>query len=144
MEARRSAVEKRILDQMVKSVDLYPFEAALKDLREYFFAGTLEGGLTELQQQMSNVARTNLQRVEATKDMLSEATAINQALAQMALTKKFGNLIGFLQSMGKNVDGSTPVAELQQDYRDLANAALDNADLMKKFREEIKKAGVIQ
>ncbi len=144
MEARRSAVEKRILDQMVKSVDLYPFEAALKDLREYFFAGTLEGGLTELQQQMSTVARTNLQRVEATKDMLSEATAINQSLAQMALTKKYANLIGFLQSMGKNVDGSTPIAELQQDYRDLANAALDNPDLMKKFRAEIKKAGVIQ
>jgi hypothetical protein len=144
MEARRSAVEKRILDQMVKGVDLYPFEAALKDLREYFFAGTLEGGLTELQQQMSNVARTNLQRVEATKDMLSEATAINHALAQMALTKKYANLIGFLQAMGKNVDGSTPIGELQQDYRDLANAALDNTDLMKKFREEIKKAGVIQ
>jgi hypothetical protein len=62
----------------------------------------------------------------------------------MALTKKYANLIGFLQAMGKNVDGSTPIGELQQDYRDLANAALDNTDLMKKFREEIKKAGVIQ
>ena len=144
MESRRSAMEKRILDQIIKSVDLYPFEAAIKDLREYFFAGTLEGGLTELQQQMSVVARMNLQRVEATKDMLSEATAINQSLAQMALTKKYTNLIEFLRAMGKNVDSSTPAEELQQDYRDLANAALENPDLMKKFRAEIKKAGVIQ
>jgi hypothetical protein len=73
MEARRSAVEERILEQLQKGVDLYPFEAALKDLREYFFAGTLEGGLTELQQQTGAAARTNQQRVEATRRMLPES-----------------------------------------------------------------------
>jgi len=144
MEARRSAVEKRILDQLQKSVEFYPFEAALKDLREYFFAGTLEGGLTELQQETSAAARTNLHRVEATKEMLTEATAINQSLRQMALTNKYTNLIAFLHAMGNDkVNETTPVDQLQQAYRDLANAALDDPELMKKFREQIKKAGVI-
>lgn len=143
MEARRSAVEKRILDQLPKGVDLYPFEAALKDLREYFFAGTLEGGLTELQQQTGAAARANLHRVEATKEMLSEATAINQSLAKMSVAQNYDNLIKFLQAMGKKVDKNTPPDELQQAYRDLANAALDDPELMKKFRDEIKRAGVI-
>ncbi len=143
MEARRSAVEKRILDQLQKSADLYPFEAALKDLREYFFAGTLEGGLTELQQETGAAARTNLHRVEATKEMLTEATAINHSLAKISTTKDYSKLIKFLRAMGKNVDDKTSESDLQQAYRDVANAALDDPELMKKFREEIKKAGVI-
>ena len=97
MEARRSAVEKRILDQLQKGVDLYPFEAGLKDLREYFFAGTLEGGLTELQQQSGAAARANLHRVEATREMRTEATAINQSLARMSAAKDHTKAIKFLQ-----------------------------------------------
>ena len=99
--------------------------------------------MTELQQQTGAAARTNLQRVEATKATLSEATAINQSLAQMAVSKNYAKLVAFLQAMGKQVDDKTSPEDLQQAYRDFANAALDNAGLMKKFRDEIKKAGVI-
>ena len=144
MEARRSAVEKRIIDSLQKSVELYPFEAALKDLREYFFAGTLEGGLTEMQQQTAAAAKANLQLVEATKETLATATSINKSLSQMSVSKDYTKLITFLQAMGKNVNKTTPEEELQQTYRDLANAALRDPALMKKFMEEIRKAGVIQ
>jgi len=144
MEARRSAVEKRIIDSLQKTVELYPFEAALKDLREYFFAGTLEGGLTEMQQQTAAAAKANLQLVEATKETLATATSINKSLSQMSVSKDYTNLITFLQAMGKNVSKTTPEEELQQTYRDLANAALRDPALMKKFMDEIRKAGVIQ
>lgn len=143
MEARRSAVEKRIIQQLQKGVDVYPYESALKDLREYFFAGTLEGGLTEIQQQTAAAAKTNLKRVEVTKENLVAATQLNRELGTAASTKNYAKLIKFLQTMGKPVDDKTPPEKLQEIYHDLSDAALDDPDLMKKFMDEAKKAGLI-
>ena len=59
MQSRRNRVEQLILSQLAKSVFDYPLEMAIKDVREYFFAGTLEGGLTEMSRQSAASAQTN-------------------------------------------------------------------------------------
>ncbi len=67
MQSRRNRVEQMILSQLAKPVGQYPLEMALKDLREYFFAGTLEGGLTEMSQQSAATAQTNQTLRDRTK-----------------------------------------------------------------------------
>lgn len=59
MQARRNRVESIILAQLAKPVKEYPLEMGIKDVREFFFAGTLEGGLTEMSQQSASTAHTN-------------------------------------------------------------------------------------
>ena len=59
MQARRNRVESIILGQLAKPVKEYPLEIGIKDVREFFFAGTLEGGLTEMSQQSAATAHTD-------------------------------------------------------------------------------------
>ncbi len=67
MQSRRNRVEHMILSQLAKPVFDYPLEMAIKDVREYFFAGTLEGGLTEMSQQSAASAQTNQMLRDQTK-----------------------------------------------------------------------------
>ena len=59
MQARRNRLEATILIQLTKPVEDYPLEMGIKDVREFFFAGTLEGGLTEMSQQSAATAQSN-------------------------------------------------------------------------------------
>lgn len=59
MQSRRNRVESIILAQLAKPVKEYPLEMGIKDVREFFFAGTLEGGLTEMSQQSAATAHTD-------------------------------------------------------------------------------------
>ena len=75
MQSRRNRVEQLILAQLAKPVFDYPLELAIKDVREYFFAGTLEGGLTEMSQQSAAAAQTNQMLRDQTKSALVQFIA---------------------------------------------------------------------
>lgn len=58
MRAKRDNVAKRILPLRTTSAVLYPLSAALRDLEDYYNAGTLTSGLVEAVGQAGEVAHT--------------------------------------------------------------------------------------
>lgn len=57
MQASRTDVKNRILEKMNKlPADLYPFEDAWVDLAEFFYAGTLQGGIQALANEAGKAA----------------------------------------------------------------------------------------
>ena len=93
MEARRDVILTTTLNRLKNETTAsYPFEQAQADLVEFFYAGTLAGGLQELAKQTGTQANQNAQALQkemlasASKQDLLDATASNQAIRQ-ALTK---------------------------------------------------------
>jgi hypothetical protein len=56
MQTRRDKARAEIIDHLDDPVDDYPLEAARRDLVSYYYAGTLPGGLQELQEEAGKAA----------------------------------------------------------------------------------------
>jgi len=54
MQTRRDKVRATIVANLTADVTVYPLSAAKRDLIAYYYAGTLAGGLQELQQESAN------------------------------------------------------------------------------------------
>jgi hypothetical protein len=119
MEARRNRIHERILTRLAnETTATYPFDAARTDLAEYFYAGTLAGGLQELEAQTGTQAKESGEKLNArmvaaaTQQDVMDATALNRALRQ-ALSGNPSNDLGkaraFLKSLGEtSADTMTP------------------------------------
>jgi hypothetical protein len=66
MQTRRDKARKFITDNLCKDDEDYPLQSAKRDLVAYFYAGTLPGGLQELQEEAGNAATTNASKPAAT------------------------------------------------------------------------------
>lgn len=64
MQAHRTRVKNHILSGMKNSVEVYAFEEAWADLTEFFYAGTLQGGLQALAQDAGKDAADQREQTE--------------------------------------------------------------------------------
>ena len=145
MQAGRDRTKAIIVQRMNnETVSTYPFQAARSDLATYFFAGTLPAALQQLSQTAAAHAEVQRQALTGvTVENVAAAKALNAELATEFKDHKPAQTVNFLKAMGVAVDGSDP-AKVEAAYRNLANEAIDNPVLMKKFMEEAKKAGLIK
>ena len=150
MEANRDKVKTRILRRMNQDDTVaYPFEAAESDLIEFFFAGTLQGGLQQLQSDSSNQAQQNKDKLDqqmvepATPDDLVLAKAYNVALRrELAPGGDKTKVVKFLTAMGETVDDQMPAAALMDHAHALALKTLSDKNARQKFLKEAEKAGL--
>jgi hypothetical protein len=105
MRASRSRVETMILRKMAGlDARQYVFSEAERDLRELFWAGTLQGGFLELALSAGNdAARAAEEREETVRGLLPIATSTDRALA-----KKVGDKITELARIWRD-NQNTPV-----------------------------------
>jgi len=66
MQNRRDKAREKITQSLDDDVQDYPLEAAKRDLVAYFYAGTLPGGLQELQEEAASAARDQATDPKAT------------------------------------------------------------------------------
>jgi hypothetical protein len=65
MQTRRDKAKKAINDRLEDEEKDYPLAAAKRDLVAYFYAGTLPGGLQELQEEANTAAQENAKSPKA-------------------------------------------------------------------------------
>jgi hypothetical protein len=88
MEANRDRIKTIIIQQLDQTTTSYPYPAARADLIHYFFAGTLPGGLQQLNQDAGTNAKSEkaaLNQVQVghiTPGDVSNVTKINAAIAK--------------------------------------------------------------
>lgn len=125
MQASRSRVEEVLLTNMRdKGVDEYPLEAALGDLINYFYAGSLQKGLQELAKETGNAALAAEERVRRLKGVnLSEPVTDEAELADPRAAVKTLGTLNTLLTGGTAEQRTEAVEKLQAIY-----AALETDD----------------
>jgi len=151
MESNRDRIKALILTQEKQDVSTYPFQAARADLIHYFFAGTLPGGLQNLQQEAGVRAQDQRKQLEnqmqapVTADDIACATGVNQAVAKAFADNKLDQVIAFLQAMKVLDAGQSPTKDkIESSLRALGWNINTDATLRKQYCEEAKKAKLIQ
>ena len=150
MEANRDRIKTAILTQLKLDTTAYPFSAARADLIHYFFAGTLSGGL----QQLNQDAATNAQTQKATLNSVQVASfsatdvdclsSIDQAVKKAFDTNNLGPLIALLQKMGVAISTSANQTEVLTALRQLGGKITADTDLRAKYCAEAKSEHFIQ
>lgn len=153
MQSERSKKLAQIIDSMNLTVQAYPFEKAWVDLVDYFYAGTIEGGLLALTSEAGRGAaasKEKLQIVEASRIRLLKASAADiratgdltdelgklvNAADQAAARDKALAILGRLKSDGVNVtfDSTDSNEQLYQKLQDQIDAATANPALKPKL-----------
>jgi hypothetical protein len=145
MQAGRDRTKAIIIRRINNETDSsYPFQAARSDLATYFFAGTLPAALQQLSQTAAANAEIQRQALTGvTVEDVADAKTLNVVVAKEFADNSLTATVAFLTAMGVAVDKSDKV-KVEAAYRDLANQAIDNPVLKKKFMEEARKAGLIK
>lgn len=92
MQASRARIETEMLKSMNDDVDAYSLDAALGDLINYFYAGTLQKGLQELAQQTGQSAIDEKKAVQVQRERLRAGTPEGVVIAQ-GIRDKFNELM---------------------------------------------------
>ena len=144
MQAGRDRIKTIIIRRLNNdTASSYPFQAARSDLTAYFSAGTLPGALQELNQTAAASAKDERKALTGvTVQDVENATNLNKTIAAEFAANKPIETVKFLTAMDVTVKDENDDAEVEAAYRDLANRALDDPVLKKKFDAEAKKAGL--
>ena len=83
MESDRQAVLADITEGLNASVQVYPLRQAVQDLNRYYFAGTIDGALAEIQKQAARKSEQAQERIrrEVEDQLRANAARRDQALA---------------------------------------------------------------
>lgn len=150
MEANRDRIKTIILQQLDQTTTSYPYPAARVDLIHYFFAGTLPGGLQQLNQDAGTNAKSEkaaLNQVQVghiTPGDVSNITKINAAIAQAFSVNNFGPIEKYLNAMGIMTPANPTKAALETELRQLGAKLPVDADLRRESYEAAKRANLIQ
>jgi hypothetical protein len=143
MQAGRDRTKAIIIKRLnSETASSYSFQAARSDMAAYFFAGTLPGALQELNQTAAASAKEERKALGVTVQDVQNAQNLNKTIAAEFAANKLDKTVKFLEAMGVTLKDTTDKAEVEAAYRDLANRALDDPDLKKKFDEAAKANGL--
>jgi hypothetical protein len=150
MEGNRDRIKTIIIQQLDQTTASYPYPAARADLIHYFFAGTLPGGL----QQLNQDAGTNAKSEKATLDQVqvghitpgdvSNITKINAAIAKAFSDNKLGPVADYLTAMGITTPANPTKATLETELRQLSAKLPVDADLRRQSYQAAQTAKLIQ
>ena len=146
MQASRAHVETDILRNMHETADIYSLDAALGDLINYFYAGTLQKGLQELAQQTGQSAIAEKKAVQVEREKLRAGTPEKVKIA-VTIRQKFNSL--FNDAMTAPIDPAkqaTAVAAAKQALEALTgqpvSATITNADLFAQLDAAIEATAI--
>lgn len=149
MEAGRDKVKTTILNQLNKDTTAYPFAAARADLIHYFFAGTLNAGLQQLNQTASADAAVQKTAVAAVQVAsfsqvdLACAQSLNTAVFAALAAKDMSVVAKVLQDIGVASPGATP-EDILKSYRAAADKAVADTDARARLCAAAKNDGLIK
>src|SRR5258708_7750053 len=143
MEASRESIRNRITST-VASMDAkqYMFEEAWRDLVEFFYAGTLESALIQLNNQAGSNAAS--EKAQAKSIDIRRAATAADADAAVRIRSNYARL--YADALGKDVAKSDAAIKTAKDILialgggDKTSTLTDPADIMKALQEQIKKA----
>lgn len=131
MQASRERVKNRILDKMINlPADKYTFEEAWVDLIEFFYAGTLQGGIQAL---VSEAAQDAAKAKEETKELELRRTITSSQVASLEELRA-----GFSKLYKKWVDVQNS-SDAAKPFVDKAKIALTELKVELKGTESDKK-----
>jgi hypothetical protein len=150
MEANRDRIKTIIFQQLDQTTTSYPYPAARADLIHYFFAGTLPGGLQQLNQDAGTNAKSEkaaLNQVQVghiTPGDVSNITKINAAIAKAFSDNDLGPVADYLEAMGIMTPPNPTRATLEAELRQLGAKLPVDADLRRESYEAAKTAKLIE
>ncbi|MBA2704686.1 MAG: hypothetical protein H0U60_12645 [Blastocatellia bacterium] len=146
MQASRARIETEILKVMIEDVNGYSLDAALGDLINYFYAGTLQKGLQELAQQTGQSAIDEKNAVEVEREKLRAGTPA-KVIRAVNIRKKFNDL--FKDALTPPIDPAkhaTAVAAAKQALEELTgqpvSANISDADLFVQLNEAMEATAI--
>src|ERR1035441_4969221 len=101
-----------------------------------------KAALQELNQTAAASAKEERKALGVTVQDVQNAQNLNKTIAAEFAANKLDKTVKFLEAMGVTLKDTTDKAEVEAAYRDLANRALDDPDLKKKFDEAAKANGL--
>jgi hypothetical protein len=150
MEANRDRIKTIILQQLGQDTTTYPFAAARSDLIKYFFAGTLAGGLQQINQQAATEAETqkaklNREQVKGiSEEDVKSSLSVNQAVAEAFKGNELSKVKAWLKEMGVTFEENAGKADLEPLIRDLGVKSATDEAFRKKYFEAARKVGLIK
>jgi hypothetical protein len=150
MEGNRDRIKTIIIQQLDQTTTSYPYPAARADLIHYFFAGTLPGGLQQLNQDAGSNAKSEkaaLNQVQVghiTPGDVSNITTINAAIAKAFSDNKLGPVADYLTAMGITTPPNPTKAMLETELGQFGAKLPVDADLRRQSYEAAKTAKLIQ
>lgn len=146
MQAGRSTKLAHIIESMNVEVQRYPFEEAWADLVDFFYAGTIEGGLLALTSDAGNKAEAGKRELKAAERVrLLKATAV-EIKTTGELTDEVGKLVKaedqaaararaekILKELGVRFDANETNMQLYEKLQDQINAATTDRSLLPKL-----------
>ena len=147
MQASRAHIEAEMLKNLrEQDVNDYSLDAALGDLINYFYAGTLQKGLQDLAQQAGQSAITEKKNAEVQREKLRAGTVEGVRVA-VSIRARFNEL--FKDAMTPPIDLAKQAAAVlaaKQALQELTGQApaanLTNADLFARLDAEIEAIAV--
>ena len=158
MVAKRSDKLASIYRKLNENTSTYPWEEARKNLREYFFAGTMDEALSSLSRETGAEATAAVAELEiVTQEMFEGSVTYTERLAALFTTARDGSkpeaagvaLTKLKAALKSNLDltpaGTTAaaidamtVAQVEQLYRNVGLVLLDHPDKLKKLADALK------
>ena len=137
MRAARAEIRTRIEESRPLPVDEYSLEAAIVDLTELYYSGTLEEGLLRLSQMAGSKAET--EEVKARQTVLDRISEVTEAqLGDSALIRKTFNE---WHHAGKTENAINALTTLQPPKEGAKlYTEMNNEELFKALNAELKKA----
>jgi hypothetical protein len=146
MQASRAHVETEMLKNMQENVNIYSLDAALGDLINYFYAGTLQKGLQELAQQTGQSAIKEKKAVQDEREKLRPGTP-ERRKTSILIRDRFNDLFKDALVQPINLEKQAEAVKIaKQAVQELSGKPVDpnitNTDLFTALDSEIEKASV--
>ena len=152
MQAARESARARITRNMLLPVSQYPIEAALSDLVDLFYAGTLQGALLALSQQVGEQAEearkevkdAEVQRVErfllptVTPDEVKQNILMQQSLARIRNERDVAEARRILTEIGAPPEPNANAQEILDALRAKHRAAARDPELRDKLLQALR------
>jgi hypothetical protein len=154
MESRRNRIHERIVTRLTnETTATYPFEAARSDLAAYFYAGTLAGGLQELQAQTGSEAKQTAESLNrrmvapATEQDVTNVSILRSAIEKALMSKteiEVKKVRDFLSAMGETDAATATPDQLWSFYQQTASKKItEDPDARKTAFDTARRLGLI-
>lgn len=146
MQSERSKKLAQIIDSMNLPVQEYPFEKAWVDLVDFFYAGTVEGGLLALTSDAGNNAVTSKGKLQKVEDDRIERIKLSSATATEIkttgeLTDEVGKLADATDQAAARAKAIDILTKLKKDGVTIDFKSTDtNEQLYRKLQDQIDAA----
>jgi prefoldin subunit 5 len=139
MNAKRKEVLVGILQGMTtRAIDEYPFEMALRDLNDYYLAGTVNGALNFINAQAASQEKASDEKIKeiprltkTNEEIVTSLRELNEALAQPQVTAASA------QSVLTALGDTTPRANDLNTLKEALRAKLRAVNRMKTIVEKV-------